>query len=64
MSEHEKIDAIVPRNLGPLCGQVHTLRIWWNAAKHDSDRWKDPPSDREVGEVVPGAMSEFARLRW
>lgn len=39
MPEHEKIDALAPRRLGPLCGHAHTLRIWWNAAKNDRDRW-------------------------
>ena len=55
---------LTPRRLGPLCGQAHTLRIWWNAAKHDRDRWKDPQSNREVEAVVQGAMSELARLGW
>ena len=32
MSEHEKIDALAPQHLGPLCGHAHTLRNWRNAA--------------------------------
>ena len=42
--QHEKIDALPPRCLGPLCVHAHTLRTWWNSAKHDRDRWKDPPT--------------------
>ena len=65
MSEHDKINALAPRPFPPtLSGHAHTLRLWWNAAKHARGRWADPPSDREVEEVVQGVMSELARLGW
>ena len=47
-----------------LNGHAHTLRLWWNTAKHARGRWADPPSDREVEEIVEGVMSELARLGW
>ena len=65
LSEHNKINALAPRHACPkLNGHAHTLRIWWNAAKHDRGRWMDPPSDREAEEVAQGVMSELARLGW
>jgi len=65
LSEHTKINKLAPRHACPkLNGHAHTLRIWWNAAKHDRGRWVDPPSDREAEEVAQGVMSELARLGW
>ena len=65
LSEHNKINALAPRNAFPkLNSHAHTLRIWWNAAKHDRGRWVDLPSDREAEEVAQGVMSELARLGW
>lgn len=65
LSEHEKINALAPRHTCPkLNDHAHTLRIWWNAAKHDRGRWMNPPSDRAAEEVTQGIMRELARLRW
>ena len=47
--ELRKIDLLVPRHLGRLNGLAHTLRKWWNEAKHQRDQWAHPPSDKEVG---------------
>ena len=64
LSEHNKINALAPRHACPkLNSHAHTLRIWWNAAKHDRGRWV-PPSDRATEEVAQGVMSELARLGW
>jgi len=46
--ELRKIDLLAPRHLGRLNGLAHTLRKWWNAAKHQRDQWVHPPSDMEV----------------
>jgi len=43
--EVRKIDPLVPRHLGRLKRLAHTLRKWWNAAKHQRDQWVHPPSD-------------------
>ncbi len=65
MSEHDKINAHAPRHACPMINcHAHTLRIWWNAVKHARGLSADPPSDREVEEVVQGVMSELARLGW
>ena len=65
MSEHDKINALAPRPFRPaLNSHGHMLRLLWNAAMHARSRWKNPPSDREVQEVVQGVMSELARLGW
>ena len=64
MPEVEKIDLLAPRSFGRLGGLAHTLRIWWKVAKHDRDRWKDLPSDREMEEVIQGAMSKLALMGW
>jgi hypothetical protein len=65
LSEYNKINTLAPRHACPkLNGHAHTLRIWWNAAKHDRGRWVDPPSDRQAEEVAQGVMSELARLSW
>ena len=65
MSEHDKINALTPRNFcSTLNGRAHQLRLWWNAAKHVRGRWANPPSDKEVEEVVQGVMSELVRLGW
>jgi len=65
LSEYNKINTLAPRHACPkLNSQAHTLRIWWNAAKHDRGRWVDPPSDRQAEEVAQGVISELARLGW
>jgi len=46
--ELRKIDLLAPRHLGRLNGLAHTLRKWWNEAKHQRDQWAHPPSDKEV----------------
>ena len=61
-SEHDKIDALAPRHLGSPCGNAHKLRIWRNAAQHEREQWRDPPSDAEVEAVVLAVKSDFERL--
>ncbi len=64
LSELEKINTLAPRHTcQKLNGHAHTLRIWWNAAKHDRGGWANPPSDQEAEDVTQGIMSELARLR-
>jgi len=65
MQEHDRINALAPRHFCPtLTRLAHTLRLWWNAAKHERSHWLDPPSDKDVSDVVQGVMSELARLGW
>jgi serine/threonine protein kinase/tetratricopeptide (TPR) repeat protein len=63
LSELEKINTLAPRHTcQKLNGHAHTLRIWWNAAKHDRGGWTNPPSDQEAQDVTQGVMSELTRL--
>jgi len=62
--ELRKIDLLAPRHLGRLNGLAHTLRKWWNAAKHRRDQWVHPPSDKEVQRLVRGVIAELDRLGW
>jgi len=66
MGEQElrKIDLLVPRHLGRLNGLAHTLRMWWNAAKHQRDQWAHPPSDKEVQRLVRDVIAELDGLGW
>jgi hypothetical protein len=49
VQELRKIDLLAPRHLGRLNGLAHTLRKWWNAAKHKRDQWAHLPSWRCSG---------------
>ena len=62
MPEHEKIDALAPRHLGPLCGHAHS--VWRNTAQRERGRWADPPSDAAVEDLIEGVMKQLARLGW
>jgi len=62
--ELRKIDLLAPRHLGRLNGLAHTLRKWWNAAKHRRDQWPHPPSDKEVQRLVREVIAELDRLGW
>jgi hypothetical protein len=62
--ELRKIDLLAPRHLGRLNGLEHTLRKWWNAAKHERDQWAHPPSDREVQRLVREVIAELDGLGW
>jgi len=62
--ELRKIDLLVPRHLGRLNGLAHTLRKWWNAAKHQRDQWAQPPSDKEVQRLVRDVIAELDGLGW
>jgi len=66
MDEQElrKIDLLAPRHLGQLNGLAHTLRKWWNGAKHQRDQWVHPPSDREVQRLVRDVIAELDGLGW
>ena len=63
-TELRKIDLLAPRRLGPLNGLAHTLRRWWNAAKHERDHWTNPPSDEEVRQLVRDVIAELDGLCW
>jgi len=62
--EMRKIDLLAPRHLGRLNGLAHTLRKWWNAAKHRRDQWAHPPSDKEVQRLVREVITELDGLGW
>jgi len=62
--ELRKIDLLAPRHLGRLNGLAHTLRQWWNAAKHQRDQWPHPPSDKEVQRLVREVIVELDGLGW
>jgi len=62
--ELRKIDLLAPRHLGRLNGLAHTLRKWWNAAKHERDQWAHPPSDKEVQRLVRDVIAELDGLGW
>jgi len=62
--ELRKIDLLAPRHLGRLNGLAHTLRKWWNAAKHQRDQWVHAPSDKEVQRLVREVLVELDRLGW
>jgi len=62
--ELRKIDLLAPRHLGRLNGPAHTLRQWWNAAKHQRDQWAHPPSDKEVQRLVREVIAELDGLGW
>ena len=62
--ELRKIDLLAPRHLGRLNGLAHTLRKWWNAAKHQRDQWTHPPSDKEVQRLVREVIAELDGLGW
>jgi len=62
--ELRKIDLLAPRQLGRLNGLAHTLRKWWNAAKHQRDQWTHPPSDKEVQRLVREVIKELDELGW
>ena len=62
--ELRKIDLLAPRHLGRLNGLAHTLRKWWNAAKHRRDQWPHPPSDKEVQRLVREVIAELDGLGW
>ena len=63
--ELRKIDLLAPRHLGRLNGLAHTLRKWWNAAKHLRDhQWAHPPSDKEVQRLVRDVIAELDELGW
>ena len=62
--ELRKIDLLAPRHLGRLNGLAHTLRKWWNAAKHRRDQWAHPPSDKEVQRLVREVITELDGLGW
>jgi len=62
--ELRKIDLLAPRHLGRLNGLAHTLRKWWNAAKHQRDEWAQPPSDKEVQRLVRYVIAELDGLGW
>jgi len=62
--ELRKIDLLAPRHLGRLNGLAHTLRKWWNAAKHERDQWVHPPSDKEVQRLVKEVIAELDGLSW
>ena len=61
LSEEEKINALVPRRAGPLCGLAHSLRRWYNAARHERGQWSERPTDEEVARVVESARRELER---
>jgi len=62
--ELRKIDLLAPRHLGRLNGLAHTLRKWWNSAKHERDQWAHPPSDEEVQRLVRDVIAELDGLCW
>ena len=62
--EIRKIDLLAPRQLGRLNGLAHTLRKWWNAAKHERDQWAHPLSDKEVQRLVRDVIAELDGLGW
>jgi len=62
--ELRKIDLLAPRHLGRLNGLAHTLRKWWNAAKHERDQWAHPPSDKKVQRLVRDVIAELDGLGW
>jgi len=62
--ELRKIDLLAPRHRGRLNGLAHTLRKWWNAAKHQRDQWVHPPSDKEVQRLVRDVIAELDGLGW
>uniref|UniRef100_A0A7S3WQ21 Protein kinase domain-containing protein n=1 Tax=Emiliania huxleyi TaxID=2903 RepID=A0A7S3WQ21_EMIHU len=61
LSEEEKINALVPRRAGPLCGLAHSLRRWYNAARHERGQWSERPTDEEVARVMESARRELER---
>jgi len=62
--ELRKIDLLAPHHLGRLDGLAHTLRKWWNEAKHQRDQWAYPPSDKEVQRLVREVIAELDGLGW
>jgi len=62
--ELRKIDLLAPRQLGRLNGLAHTLRKWWNSAKHERDQWAHPPSEEEVQRLVRDVLAELDGLGW
>jgi len=62
--EMRKIDLMAPRPLGRLHWLAHTLRKWWNSAKHERDQWAHPPSDKEVQRLVRELIAELDGLGW
>ena len=62
--ELRKINLLAPRHLGRLNGLAHTLRKWWNAAKHQRDQWVHPPSDKDVQRLVREVIAELDGLGW
>jgi len=62
--ELRKIDLLAPGHLGRLNGLAHTLRKWWNAAKHERNQWVHPPSDKEVQRLVKEVIAELDGLGW
>ena len=62
--ELRKIDLLAPHHLGRLNGLAHTLRKWWNEAKHQRDQWAYPPSDKEVQRLVREVIAELDGLGW
>ena len=61
LSEEEKINALVPRRAGPLCGLAHSLRRWYNAARHERGQWSERPTDEEVAREMESARRELER---
>jgi len=59
-----KIDLLVPRHLGRFNALAHTLRKWWNKAKHQRDQWTHPPSDKEVQRLVRDVIAGLDGLGW
>jgi len=62
--ELRKIDLLAPRHLGRLNGLAHTLRKWWNSAKHERNQWAHPPSNKEVQRLVRDVIVELDGLGW
>ena len=62
--ELRKINLLVPRHLGRLNGLAHSLRKWWNSAKHEREQWAHPPSDKEVQRLVKEVIAELDLLGW
>ncbi len=49
---------LAPRSLCPvLNSHAHTLRIWWNAAKHERGRWNDRLRDGAVEKPIEGVCA-------
>ena len=65
VQEFRKIDLLAPRHLfGRLNELAHTLRKWWNCAKHERNNWADPPSEKKVKVLVREVLAELDGLGW